>query len=522
MTGVIIEQAPADWEILQQRNGAAEVNLSGSYSVPQAALNVGVDHAVPMVRVVRESDNFQIIPWTPAEYVLTDTTAQTDRTIQTGTTVHTYSTVHTNRSRFTGYWHIVLTVPAGGLYRIETGLDSASTDGTYIWMFRGDIRFHIGVGNLFVIAGQSNAAGFGQDWANDEPELGVHVYRNNDTWSLAAHPLNESTDADDGNANTEVRVSGTSPFLSFGRSFLKLSGCPVGLIPAAKGGSPIELWNREGDGSLYRNMLRKIRACGGRTAGILWYQGCADTHGSSPLVYREKYRRLIANTREDLGYCVPFFTFQLNRELFSSNDEGWGMIREIQRTVPSDTPEVYVLPTLTCSLTDEVHNNSSSNVLSGERLAKLCGHVLCHTPKFEAPDIMSADIRSAEHQYGVIGNTDIENTVIRNVDISGKHLLVLTFSNAEYGFILNRKTAGDCGFTASDREGAVELGSIACSAEHPEQLIIELLHAPKGELLVSFCSEENPSFTPPTAAITYLPPLAFYRFPADVRRHSQM
>lgn len=469
MFGMIIKQAPADWEILQQENGSAVVHLSGSYSVPQAALNVGVGYAVPVVRLVRETDNFQIIPWTPAEYTLED------------------------KERYAGSWHIALTVPAGGLYRIETGLDSASSNGAYIWMFRGDVRFHIGVGNLFVIAGQSNAAGFGQDWMCDEPQLGVHVFRNNNTWSLAAHPLNESTGADEDNFNTEVRVSGTSPFLSFGRIFKQLSGCPVGLIPAAKGGSPVELWNREGDGSLYRNMLRKLRLCGGRPAGILWYQGCADTSGSSPAIYEEKYRRLIENVREDLGYPIPFFTCQINRVLSGGGGSGWGRIREIQRKVAGDTPGVYILPMLTCSLTDEVHNNSSSNILSGERLAKLCGHVLYGTPEFLAPDISAA--RITEDQK-----------------------LELSFRNACYGFIINRSTAAECGFSAEDAEGPVELGHAYAVSNVclPGQILIDLTRNPKPGMTVSFCCETCPSFTPPVAAVTYLPPLAFYRFPVDM------
>lgn len=463
MIGVLIEQGPADWTILQQENGKADITLSGTFSVPVEALNVGVDHAIPVVRVVSEEDNVAVIPWTAAEYTFTEPDA------------------------FRGAWRITLCVPAGGLYRIETGVDSSSIDGTYVWMFRGDLRFHIGVGNVFIIAGQSNAAGFGQDPAADAPQLGVHVYRGSGNWALAVHPLNESTDACDENANTEIRVTGTSPFLSFGKMFRQLSGCPVGLIPCAKGGSPIDLWDKDGDGRLYRNMMRKLKLCGGRSAGILWYQGCADTIGDAPFVYEQKYYNLIRSVREDLGFPVPFFTFQTNRELSSPYDEGWGIVREVHRRAAVEIPGVYVLPTLNCSLCDDVHNNSGSNVLLGERMGRLCAHVLYGTAGFAAPDILDASFESEQE-------------------------LVLTFSHAENGFLLNRKNAADCGFCVSDAGGVIPLGAVKSLPGGAGRLSIELMRAPGQDAYVSFCDQAVPTFTPPQAAVTFLPPLAFYKF----------
>ena len=48
-------------------------------------------------------------------------------------------------------------VPAGGLYRIETYMDYEGWDG--LSCTRGDMVHNVGVGDVFVIAGQSNAAG---------------------------------------------------------------------------------------------------------------------------------------------------------------------------------------------------------------------------------------------------------------------------------------------------------------------------------------------------------------------------
>lgn len=98
--------------------------------------------------------------------------------------------------------------------------------------------------------------------------------------------------------------------------------------------------------------------------------------------YKENYYEIIDCFRKDIGYDVPFFTFQLNREINSPNDDGYGQVREIQRQASHDIKEVYIIPTLNCSLSDTIHNNAHSNIMLGESLAKLCGHVLYNTTEF--------------------------------------------------------------------------------------------------------------------------------------------
>ncbi|MEZ4628259.1 MAG: sialate O-acetylesterase [Eubacteriales bacterium] len=58
---------------------------------------------------------------------------------------------------------------------------------------RGDMVHHVGVGDVFVIAGQSNAAGRAKDPIEDAPEIGVSLLRDSGKWDLAAHPLGETT-----------------------------------------------------------------------------------------------------------------------------------------------------------------------------------------------------------------------------------------------------------------------------------------------------------------------------------------
>lgn len=458
--GAFIEKGVSDWQIIQQRNGSATINFSGTWIVIKDAVKIGIVKVSPLIRVVSEEDNSQIIPW--------------QNTI-----------IEPANDLVTGKWSATLTIPAGGPYRIETGLRVTSARPGLIWTFRGDTRLHVGIGDVFLIAGQSNAAGTGKDTAYDPPELGVHLFRNRHKWDLAAHPFNESTEGA-GAPNAERGVSGTSPYLSFGRQFKKISHYPVGLISTAMGGMPIKRWNPDG-GPLYKNMLEQARACG-EIAGVLWYQGCSNTADTDIQDYKNKFYNIIRCFRKDLGYPVNFFIFQLNREINSPHDMGYGTIREVQRQAAHDLDHVYVLPTIHCSLSDAIHNNSHSNLMLGEHLARQCGHVLYHAPEFFAPEISSAELT--------------EDTT-----------LTLTFSNMKLGFIIPSNQEDNCGFTIEDTQGNISYNEIVPDPHEPNRITMHLSRVPEGSCTVSFASEANPTRILLMDEVTYLPPLAFYHYP---------
>lgn len=165
-----------------------------------------------------------------------------------------------------------LQVPKGGLYRIDTCMDLADTCGD--WSVRGDCVYHVGVGDVFVIAGQSNSAGYGKDFISDAPEAGVHLLKNSGCWDIAAHHMNDSTDTLHPH-NRDGANTGHSPYLSFGKYLKRELGYPIGLVQTSLGGSPLSAWSGE-EGSLCRSMLNVVKKLNG-IKGILWYQGCSDT-----------------------------------------------------------------------------------------------------------------------------------------------------------------------------------------------------------------------------------------------------
>lgn len=361
--GVIIEHGAQDWQIFQQdESGESTIPLRGRW-LTQATYKT----ARVMVRLLVEND-LQVVTraldWLPAE---------------------------TSRE---GVWSVELRhVPRGGLYRIETTLQ---LDGSAIeWSQRGDMVHHVGVGDIWVIAGQSNAAGYGKSPVQDGPEMGVHMFDASGEWRLATHPLSDSTGTRYP-ANREFGNGSHSPYLAFGRKLKNSLGYPIGLIPAAMGGSPLSAWVKSVNGGLFDNMLAYLRDAGGSCRGMVWYQGCSDTGPADRAVYLARFTEMVSDIRRRLNHPrLPVITAQLNRCVSVAPDnplnEGWEAIREIQRQAARTLDGVYVIGTLDVGLSDGIHNDSAGNMVIGGRMADAAiGAVYGRDVKYLHPDLQTA------------------------------------------------------------------------------------------------------------------------------------
>ena len=349
-------QCVESYQILQRGgDGFADVPLCGALPADCAA------DARVFARAVREDDNSAAVPWQPCE---------------------------TKEGR----WRASLRVPEGGLYRLEA---CAQADGApFEWCPRIFIARHVGVGDLYLLTGQSNMAGYGRDAAYDPPCLGVHLYANNGRWDVAAHPLNDSV----GTIYPENAeyTSGVSPALAFAKALLRRLGVPIGLVQASLGGSPLSAWHPEEDGTLYRAMLRRLDVVG-PVRGVLWYQGCTDAMENLGEGYLGRFARMAELWRERLG-PVPFLTVQLNGrahgpENAEAEDRQWGLVREAQRQAARRLPAVFVVPTADLAIGDGIHNTAPSNIAIGERLAAEALRGVYGKGGFRAPDVR--DVRRA-------------------------------------------------------------------------------------------------------------------------------
>lgn len=461
---MFISKGLSDWQIVQHTNGYAKIEFEGSWILIKDAVKQGIEYVQPKIRVYKEEDNSVVIDWVDAEF-----TKEADA--------------------YKGEWKITLDIPAGGPYRIETGLYAKCVTEGIDWIFRGDECLHFGVGDLFIIAGQSNSAGYAKDTAFDPPQMGVHLYRNRGRWDIASHPMNEATFAADA-PNAERGNPGVNPYLAFGKTLRAISEYPVGLIQTSMGGLGIRKW--ESDASpMYVNMVKRAKELG-PVAGVLWYQGCSDTYVDNYLQYKERYYNLINRYRKALGYDVPFFTFQLNRQINGENDPGWGLIRDNQRMATHELNNVYVLPTTNQKLCDEIHNCAHSCIHLGENMAKLCSHVLYGKAEFFAPEIKEAVLEgnvltmSFEHVYGCITAATADPIT--------------------------------SGFTVEDETGKITFKSILIDKKKPDTIRIVTDREAIGFVDVSFAWEANPTPAPPFDSATYLPLLSFYKYRVQKRR----
>ncbi|WP_219836879.1 sialate O-acetylesterase [Paenibacillus sp. R14(2021)] len=453
--GAIIQKGPQHWAIIQQENGVGSITLSGIWVIPEEEQASSVQ---VYTRIVGEEDAREVASWQPAAMLAEQA------------------------------WKITLNaIPQGGLYRLETCLQ-LDDNPALEWAVRGDMIHHIGVGDLWVIAGQSNAAGYGKGPFQDAPQPGIHLLRNNGQWDLATHPFNEST-ASIHFENRERANPGHSPFLAFGKLLQKEVGIPIGLLQTALGGSPLKAWNPDEDGVLHRNMMKTIQSAGGKVRGILWYQGCSDCSPADSASYLKRFGHTVQHWRRELkDASLPVLTVQLNRCTDSASaeaDQSWGRVREAQRQAALTIPNVYVIPALDCPLSDGIHNSPAGNMIIGERMGKVAlAHIYgCAVLHTEAPCLTSA----AFTEKGGIG-------------------ICLQFANVS-GYLLAIGPVSQV-FSAQDIHGEIGISSWQITARG--EITLNLARAAEGETVVHGAYQMNPSSFLPLDSGTYMPILAFY------------
>lgn len=359
MYGVIIEQGPQNWQVLQQKEGFATAALSGRIEVEPDVLAFA-DAAV-ILRVTDENTNARV-------------------------------TAPVFTKPLGGRWAAEIRIPAGGPYRIETYLRYNA-----VAEKRGDRIFHIGVGDVYVITGQSNAVGVGKDSVNDPISPDVHMFRVSGSWDIAAHPLHDTTDTRFP-LSQEHAQTGHSPWLNFAKILARHLGYPIGLIPGTKGGIPLSCWDRSEDGAYFNNMLEIVRASGSGVKGVLWYQGCNDLYSAQlRQSYFERFQKVCADFRGAFGADVPILTVQLNKTTCTKNSDlaeqgrNWAELREAQRRAMHEIPGVYMAPSVDLMVCDGIHNAAMSNLVVGERVANLAlKYIYGRDIVCDAPDIAKA------------------------------------------------------------------------------------------------------------------------------------
>lgn len=159
------------------------------------------------------------------------------------------------------------------------------------------------VGDIFIVAGQSNALGQGTT-LNSSVMSALMFRRDKPDWVLLADP-------------TDRGLSGPTPsagsvWPAIGTAYVSLLNLPVGFVTTAEDGSVISSW-LPGQ-SLYTRMLAQYalatKLTNGNLRGVLWWQGESDAlNGVSQSSYHSSLATLAGGIRTDLG--VKLFVAKL-------------------------------------------------------------------------------------------------------------------------------------------------------------------------------------------------------------------
>ncbi len=171
---------------------------------------------------------------------------------------------------------------------------------------------HLGAQDLYLIIGQSNAAGRGRLPDPLETVAQVQV--------LDAQGSFVAADLDTNKFSTVKKpgFSGASFALSFGQAMHAATGQEIRLVVNARGGSSIKQWKPSADPqqpSLYDEAVLRLKlalekAPDSTLKGILWHQGESNRNLES---YPEHLAELIAQLREEFG-VVPFIAGEISHE----------------------------------------------------------------------------------------------------------------------------------------------------------------------------------------------------------------
>lgn len=254
------------------------------------------------------------------------------------------------------------------------------------------IIIHVAVGDIYVLAGQSNMEGVGKLINTEIASSSVRCFYLDDEWRIAKDPLcwfNEAVDpihwrvpekerAKTAEIERYFRNFGAGLGISFGKEMYRYNQVPVGLLMSAHGGTSMEQWDpREMDKegySLYGSMLRRIASIGGKVKAILWYQGESDAVDQVKAeAFKLSFIYFIEALRRDIEQPdLPILFAQLNTWLGDSQTfPKWNSIQTDQLAIEEMTSNAACISTIDLSLSDAIHLETASLKRLGKRFSLL-------------------------------------------------------------------------------------------------------------------------------------------------------
>ena len=276
-------------------------------------------------------------------------------------------------------------LPVGGPYTLEFSIAGSRERLTV-----ADIL----VGDIWILAGQSNMAGYGFLPSKAETSDMVRAFYMDNTWGVAQIPIHDTGRAaapihGGSPSNPAKSQRGAEPGLSFAVEMYKNTGVPQAVIPCAHGGTSLDQWSpalkKLKGNSFYGAAIERVKMLGSQVAGLLWYQGCSDTGNDEKVAaYTAKTRKLFQAFRKDCqAPAMPIVLVQLGcliQEKSCKLHAGyrWLSVRNEQYLLAQSMKNCACVPAIDLELDDHIHLSNNAVVILGKRMAhamlNLCGN----------------------------------------------------------------------------------------------------------------------------------------------------
>lgn len=246
-------------------------------------------------------------------------------------------TLDTQGAKFRGE----VSVPAGGWYRLEV---RAMLKGKEISKVSIE---HVGVGEIFVIAGQSNSANYGEE--KQKTSTGLVTAFDGSAWCLAEDP------------EPGAGGRGGSFMPLFGDAMATRYHVPIGIVAMGIGSTSVREWlptgtriarlptrtnnvvtnavgEWEASGKIFERFASRLKQLGPHGfRAVLWHQGESDANQADPArtlpgnLYQDYLTQLVRASRKEAGWEIPWFVAQASYH--SPTDTGSADIRAAQKAL---------------------------------------------------------------------------------------------------------------------------------------------------------------------------------------------
>jgi hypothetical protein len=230
---------------------------------------------------------------------------------------------------------------SGGWFQLELRV---TVDEKIVWE---DSVAHVGIGEVFVVAGQSNSANHGEERLKTKTNM-VSAFDGHH-WQIANDP------------QPGASGQGGSFMPPFGDAMAKQLNVPIGILACGIGATSVREWLPEGDtfpnpptiedrvirlpngnwqskGAAFANLIASLQSQGpGGVRAVLWHQGESDANQRDPsrtlegTRYRASLIRLIEASRKEIAWDVPWFVAQVSYHV--PGDEASPDIRAAQASL---------------------------------------------------------------------------------------------------------------------------------------------------------------------------------------------